>query len=120
VPALPYGPPNVRLIRPKRQPQDVRNGGVALIERKLSNSIVKDLVSISDDDWHVACRRFNATQQLAKYRGRLQARVASIARRLGVTDRTVRRWPAIYLWDVVQRRGGLSHICAADMTVSKS
>jgi putative transposase len=86
----------VRLIRPKRLPQGVRDARVALVERKLSNSTVRDLVSISDDDWHVACRRFNATQQLAKHRGRLQARVASIARMFGVTGRTVRRWLAIY------------------------
>jgi hypothetical protein len=56
----------------------------------------RDLVSISDPDWHLACRRFNATQQLAKYRGRLQARIASIAKMFDVTDRTVRRWLAIY------------------------
>jgi transposase-like protein len=86
----------VRLIRPKRLPQGVLDAGVALVERKLSNSTVSDLVSISDEDWHVACRRFNATQQLAKHRGRLQARVASIAEMFGVTDRTVRRWLAIY------------------------
>jgi hypothetical protein len=61
VPVLFYGPPNVRLIRPKRLPQGIRDAGVALVERKLSNSTVSDLVSISDDDWHVACRRFNAT-----------------------------------------------------------
>jgi len=96
VPVLPYGPPNVRLIRPKRLPQGVRDAGVALVERKLSNSTVKDLVSISDDDWLVACRRFNATQQLAKHRGRLQARVDSIAKMFGVTERTVRRWLSIY------------------------
>jgi hypothetical protein len=96
VPVLPYGPPNVRLIRPKRLPQGVLDAGVALVERKLSNSTVRDLVSISDADWHVACRRFNATQQLAKHRGRLQARVASIATMFKVTDRTVRRWLAIY------------------------
>jgi hypothetical protein len=53
VPVLPYGPPNVRLIRPKRLPQGVRDAGIALVERKLSNSTVSDLVSISDDDWHV-------------------------------------------------------------------
>jgi hypothetical protein len=94
VPTLPYGPPNVRLIRPKRLTQGVRDAGVALVERKLSNSTVRDLVSISDADWLVACRRFNATQLLAKQRGRLQARVASIAKMFGVTDRTVRRWLA--------------------------
>jgi hypothetical protein len=96
VPVLPYGPPNVRLIRPTRLPQGVRDAGVALVERKLSNSTVRDLVSISDADWQVACRRFNATQQLAKRRGRLQARVASIAKMFDVTDRTVRRWLATY------------------------
>ncbi len=96
MPTLPYGPPNVRLIRPKRLTQGVRDAGVALVERKLSNSTVRDLVSISDADWLVACRRFNATQLLAKQRGRLQARVASIAKMFGVTDRTVRRWLAIY------------------------
>jgi hypothetical protein len=57
VPYLPYGPQNVRLIRPKRLPQSARDAGVALVERKLHNSTVKDLVSISDEDWHVACRR---------------------------------------------------------------
>ena len=96
MPTLPYGPPNVRLIRPKRLTQGVRDAGVALVERKLSNSTVRDLVSISDADWLVACRRFNATQLLAKQRGRLQARVASIAKMFGVTDRTVRRWLAIH------------------------
>jgi putative transposase len=96
VPFLTYGPPNVRLIRPKHLPQAVRDAGVALVERKLSSSTVKDLVSISDADWHVACRRFNATQHLAKQPGRLQARVTSIARMFGVTDRTVRRWLSIY------------------------
>lgn len=95
MPTLPYGPPDVRLIRPKRLTQGVRDAGVALVERKLSNSTVRDLVSISDADWLVACRRFNATQLLAKQRGRLQARVASIAKMFGVTDRTVRRWLAI-------------------------
>jgi hypothetical protein len=70
VPVLPYDPPNVRLIRPKRLPQGIRDAGVALVEPKLGNSTVKDLVSITDEDWHVACRRFNATLQLAKYRGR--------------------------------------------------
>jgi hypothetical protein len=56
VPHLPYGPPNVRLIRPKRLPQALRDAGVALVEQKLSNSTVKDLVSISDDEWQIACR----------------------------------------------------------------
>ena len=88
MPFLTYGPPNVRLIRPKHLPQAAREAGVAFVERKLSNSTVKDLVSISGADWHIACRRFNATQQLAKQPGRLQARVASIARMFGVTDRT--------------------------------
>jgi hypothetical protein len=96
VPHLPYGPPNVRLIRPKRLPQALRDAGVALVEQKLSNSTVKDLVSISDDEWQIACRRFNATQRLSQYRGRLQARVDSIAKMFGVTERTVRRWLSIY------------------------
>jgi transposase len=96
VPFLTYGPPNVRLIRPKHLPQAARDAGVGFVERKLSNSTVKDLVSISDADWHVACRRFNATQQLAKQPGRLQARVASLAKMFGVTDRTVRRWLSTY------------------------
>jgi hypothetical protein len=96
VPQLPYGPPNVRLIRPKRLPQALRDAGVALLEQKLSNSTVKDLVSISDDEWQIACRRFNATQRLSQRRGRLQARVDSIAKMFGVTERTVRRWLSIY------------------------
>jgi putative transposase len=96
VPQLPYGPPNVRLIRPKRLPQALRDAGVALVEQKLSNSTVKDLVSISDNEWQVACRRFNATQRLSQHRGRLQARVDSIAKMFGVTERTVRRWLSIY------------------------
>jgi Helix-turn-helix domain len=96
VPHLPYGPPNVRLIRPKRLPQALRDAGVALVEKKLSNSTVKDLVSISDDEWQIACRRFNATQRLSQHRGRLQARVDSIAKMFGVTERTVRRWLSIY------------------------
>ena len=96
MPHLPYGPPNVRLIRPKRLPQALRDAGVALVEQKLSNSTVKDLVSISDDEWQIACRRFNATQRLSQYRGRLQARVDSIAKMFGVTERTVRRWLSIY------------------------
>jgi putative transposase len=97
VPHLPYGPQNVRLIRPKLLPQAVRDAGVALVERKRSNSTVKDLVSISDDEWRqIACRRFNATQRLSQHRGRLQARVESIAKMFGVTERTVRRWLSIY------------------------
>ena len=96
MPHLPYGPPNVRLIRPKRLPQALRDAGVALVEQKLSNSTVKDLVSISDDEWQIAWRRFNATQRLSQYRGRLQARVDSIAKMFGVTERTVRRWLSIY------------------------
>jgi len=96
VPHLPYGPPNVRLIRPKRLPQALRDAGVALVEQKLGNSTVKDLVSISDDEWQIACRRFNATQRLSQHRGRLQVRVDSIAKMFGVTERTVRRWLSIY------------------------
>ena len=96
MPQLPYGPPNVRLIRPKRLPQALRDAGVALVEQKLGNSTVKDLVSISDDEWQTACRRFNATQRLSQHRGRLQVRVDSIAKMFGVTERTVRRWLSIY------------------------
>jgi hypothetical protein len=49
-------------VDPAKAPaQGVRDAGVALVERMLGNSTVRDLVSISDDDWHVACRRFDAT-----------------------------------------------------------
>ena len=96
MPHLPYGPPNVRLIRPSRLPQALLDAGVALVEQKLSNSTVKDLVSISDHEWQIACRRFNATQRLSQHHGRLQARVDSIAKMFGVTERTVRRWLSIY------------------------
>jgi hypothetical protein len=66
VPHLPYGPQNVRLIRPKRLPQALRDARVALVEQKLRNSTVKDLVSISDDEWQIACRRFNATPEMLR------------------------------------------------------
>jgi hypothetical protein len=36
----------------------VCDAGIALVERKLSNSTVRYLVSISDADWDVACRRW--------------------------------------------------------------
>jgi hypothetical protein len=38
---LPDGPTNLRLIRPKRLPQALRDSGVALVEQKLSNGTVK-------------------------------------------------------------------------------
>jgi hypothetical protein len=37
VPHLPYGPPNVRLIRPKRLPEALRDAGVALVEEPAVN-----------------------------------------------------------------------------------
>src|SRR5271168_3579653 len=83
-------------MRPKRLPQALRDAGVALVEQKLSNSTVKDLVLIIDDEWQTACRRFNATQRLSQHRGRLQARVDAIAKMFDVTERTVRRWLSIY------------------------
>jgi len=86
----------MRLIRPKRLPKVVRDAGVALVERKPTNSTVSELVSISDDDWHVACRRFNATLQLPQHCGGLRTRVTSIAKMFGVTARMVRRWLSIY------------------------
>jgi YhcG PDDEXK nuclease domain/Helix-turn-helix domain len=65
-------------------------------ERKLKTGTVTDLVTISDTDWHQACRRFNAIQRLAEHPGRLGRRVKEIAKMFGATDRTVRRWLSVY------------------------
>jgi putative transposase len=67
-----------------------------MIERKLETGTVTDLVTISDTDWHQACRRFNAIQRLAEQPGRLGKRVKEIGKMFGATDRTVRRWLSVY------------------------
>jgi putative transposase len=67
-----------------------------MIERKLKTGTVTDLVTISDTDWHLACRRFNAIQRLAEHPGRLGKKLKEIAKMFGATDRTVRRWLSVY------------------------
>ena len=67
-----------------------------MIERKLETGTITDLVTISDTDWHQACRRFNAIQRLADQPGRLGKRVKEIGKMFGATDRTVRRWLSVY------------------------
>ena len=67
-----------------------------MIERKLEAGTVTDLVTISDTDWHQACRRCNAIQRLAEQPGRLGKRVKEIGKMFGATDRTVRRWLSVY------------------------
>ncbi len=44
-------------MRFKRLPKAVREAGISMIERKLATGTVTDLVTISDRDWHQACRR---------------------------------------------------------------
>jgi transposase-like protein len=92
----PYGPKDVRRVSFKRLPKAIRDAGISMIERKLATGTVTDLVTISDIDWHLACRRFNAIQRLAEHPGRLGRRVKEIARMFGATDRTVRRWLSVY------------------------
>jgi hypothetical protein len=58
----------------ERLPKAIRDAGISMIERKLATGTVTDLVAISDTDWHQACRRFNAIQQLAEHPGRLRRR----------------------------------------------
>ena len=67
----PYGPQGVRRVAFKRLPKAIRDAGLSMIERKLATGTVTDLVTISDTDWHQACRRFNAIQRLAEHPGRL-------------------------------------------------
>jgi len=93
---LPYGPLNVRRVSFKRLPKAIRDAGISMIERRLKTGTVTDLVTISDSDWHEACRRFNAVKALAEHQGRLGARVKEIAQLFGATDRTVRRWLSVY------------------------
>src|SRR5271170_7885106 len=92
----PYGPQGVRRLSYKRLPKAIRDSAVSMIERKLATRIVTDLVTISDSDWHWACRRFNAIQRLAEHPGRLGRRAKEIAKMFGATDRTVRRWLSVY------------------------
>jgi putative transposase len=92
----PYGPKDVRRVSLKRLPKAIRDAGISMIERKLATGTVTDLVTISDSDWHQACRRFNAIQRLAEHPGRLGRRVKEIARMFGATERTVRRWLSVY------------------------
>ena len=92
----PYGPANVRRISFKRLPKAIREAGISKIERQLETGTVTDLVAISEDDWHDACRRFNAVKALAELPGRLGPRVKQIAKMFGATDRTVKRWLSIY------------------------
>jgi putative transposase len=92
----PYGPANVRRISFKRLPKAIREAGISRIERQLETGTVTDLVAISEDDWHDACRRFNAVNALAELPGRLGPRVKQIAKMFGATDRTVKRWLSIY------------------------
>ena len=92
----PYGPANVRRISFKRLPKAIREAGISKIERQLETGTVTDLVAISEDDWHDACRRFNAVKALAELPGRQGERVSQIAKMFGATDRTVRRWLSIY------------------------
>jgi hypothetical protein len=80
----------------KRLPKAIRESAVSMIERKLETGTVTDLVTISDTDWHQACRRFNAIQRLAEQPGRLGKRVKEIGKMFGATDRTVRRWLSVY------------------------
>src|SRR5258708_24338389 len=63
----PYGPQGVRRVSLKRLPKAIRESAVSVIERKLETGTVTDLVTISDSDWHQACRRFNAIQRLAEH-----------------------------------------------------
>jgi hypothetical protein len=92
----PYGPQGVRRVSLKRLPKAIRDSVISMIERKLETGTVTDLVTISDSDWHGACRRFNAIQRLAEHPGRLGRRVKEIAKVFGATDRTVRRWLSVY------------------------
>jgi Homeodomain-like domain len=92
----PYGPKDLRRVSFKRLPKAIREAGISMIERKLATGKVTDLVTISDTDWHQACRRFNAIQRLAEHPGRLGRRVREIAKMFGATDRTVRRWLSVY------------------------
>src|SRR5450631_51788 len=109
-----YGPQNVRRIAFNRLPKGIRDAGISKIERKLSKGTVTDLVTISDQDWHVACRRVNAIKSLAERPGRLARRVADIAKMFAVTERTVKRWLSVYRKDpdivaLVPRQKGLRH-----------
>jgi putative transposase len=109
-----YGPQNVRRIAFNRLPKGIRDAGISKIERKLSKGTVTDLVTISDQDWHVACRRFNAIKSLAERPGRLARRVADIAKMFAVTERTVKRWLSVYRKDpdivaLVPRQKGQRH-----------
>jgi len=67
-----------------------------MIERRSQASTVTDLVTISDSDWHEACRRFNAVQSLAQHPVRLGPRVEQVAKVFGSNERTVKRWLALY------------------------
>src|SRR5882757_7702635 len=48
---------DVRHVNFKRLPKAIRDAGISMIERKLKTGTVTDLVTISDTDWHQACRR---------------------------------------------------------------
>jgi hypothetical protein len=72
IPSLnsPYGPGNVRRISFKRLPKAIREAKISKIERQLETGTVTDLLAITEDDWHDACRRSNAVKALAELSGR--------------------------------------------------
>ena len=98
----PYGPKDVRRVSFKRLPKSIREASISMIERKLVTGTVTDLVTISDSDWHQACRRFNAILRLAEHPGRLGCRVEEIAKVFGATDRTVTGRPADCQFQILQ------------------
>ncbi len=109
-----YGPQNVKRIAFHRLPKGIRDAGISKIERKLSTGTVTDLVTISDQDWHIACRRFNAIKALEERPGRLARRISDIAKMFAVTERTVKRWLSVYRKDpdivaLVPRHKGQRH-----------
>jgi|GEM_PF-5177110 len=109
-----YGPQNVKRIAFDRLPKGIRDAGISKIERKLRTGTVTDLVTISDQDWHVACRRFNAIKALEERPGRLARRISDIANMFAVTERTVKRWLSVFRKDpdivaLVHRHQGQRH-----------